>query len=100
VVAHSILTANFVPPATEQHAFGSTGKHIGGQGCTHAVLTVLTVARVKQAVLGDRIARSQVPLSPRFPLLFIKLSTSTSSAKLWSRPGPMASQQEPPYKGL
>lgn len=56
------LTAHAVPPAAEQHAPGGTGPHVGGQGRTHAVLALLTVARVEHAVLGGEEAR-QGPLS-------------------------------------
>lgn len=46
------LTAHVVPPAAEQHAPGGTGPDVGGQGRTHAVLTLLTVTGVEHAVLG------------------------------------------------
>lgn len=46
------LTAHAIPPAAEQHAPGGAGPDVGGQGRTHAVLTLLTVAGVEQAVLG------------------------------------------------
>ena len=65
-MAYRTLTADIVSPATEQHPFGGTGMHIRGQGGTHAVFAVFTVARVKHAVLGDKTSGSQVPLSPRF----------------------------------
>lgn len=46
------LTAGFAPPSGEENSFSSTGPHIAGKGSTHAVLTLLTVTRVKHAVLG------------------------------------------------
>lgn len=46
------LTAGFAPPPREENPFGSTGPHIAGKGSTHAVLALLTVTRVKHAVLG------------------------------------------------
>lgn len=46
------LTAGFAPPSGEENSFGSTGPHIAGKGSTQAVLALLTVTRVKHAVLG------------------------------------------------
>ena len=46
------LTAGFAPPSSEENSFSSTGPDIAGKGSTHAVLTLLTVTRVKHAVLG------------------------------------------------
>lgn len=46
------LTAGFAPPSSEEDPFSSTGSDIAGKGSTHAVLTLLTVTRVKHTVLG------------------------------------------------
>lgn len=46
------LTAGFAPPSSEKNSFSSTGSDIAGKGSTHAVLTLLTVTRVKHAGLG------------------------------------------------
>lgn len=46
------LTAGFASPSSEENSFSGTGPDIAGKGSTHAVLALLTVTRVKHAVLG------------------------------------------------
>lgn len=86
LLGHSILTADTVSPATKQHAFGSTSMYVGGQGRTHAVLTIFTVACVKYAVLGDKISGSQAPRSPSvlYCLFNFPGNISQTPAKAWT----------------
>lgn len=46
------LTAGFASPSSQENSFSGTGPNVAGKGSTHTVLTLLTVACVKHAVLG------------------------------------------------